>query len=128
MIWTSSFSRSAATKPCHSRHHIIHVIDTGDKCLNELLLAPQFGAGIHRLLDGNKDFLIITVGIVVLLYQHQDIINVDLDLADQLNFKDDIIGNVLFLAFCTVYPLVPQILVAAQIVLQIPFGDDFLAF
>ena len=88
-------------------HHIIHIIDTGNKGLDELLLAPQFGAGIHRLLYGDQDLLVITVGIVVLLHQHQDIVDIDLDLADQLDLKDDVIRNILFLSLEALGPLIP---------------------
>ena len=61
-------------------------------------------------------FLIFTVSIMVFLYEHQNIINIDFDLPDQLNLKDHVICNICtFLSFAL--PLVTQILIASEIIL-----------
>lgn len=109
-------------------HDIIHIINSSNKGFNELFLAAQFRAGIHSFLNGDENLLVITVGIMVFLHQHQDVIDIDFNLADQFNLKNDVVGDVLFLALCTVYPLIPQILIPAQIILQVPLGDQFLPF
>ena len=108
-------------------HHIIHIVDARNKVLDQALFAAQFGAGIHGAADGNEHFFVVAMGIVVLLHQHEDVIDVDLDLADKFHLKDDVVGDVLFVALASLQPLVPQILVPAQIVLQIPLLQQFLA-
>lgn len=108
-------------------HYIIHIVDACNKVLNQALFAAQFGAGIHSAADGNEHFFVVAVGIVELLHQHEDVIDVDLDLADEFHLKDDVVGDVLLVALGPLQPLVPQILIPAQIVLQIPFLQQFLA-
>ena len=49
-------------------------------------------------------------------------------MANQFDFKDDIVGNILFFTFRTVYPLVSQVLIAPQVILEVPFRNQFLAF
>ena len=107
-------------------HHIIHIVDARNKVFDQALFAAQFGAGIHSAADGDEHFLVVAVGIVVLLHQHEDVIDVDLDLADEFHFKDDVVGDVLLVTLGPLQPLVPQILVPAQIVLQIPLLQQFL--
>lgn len=107
-------------------HYIIHIVDARNKVFDQLLFAAQFGAGVHGAADGDEHFLVVTVGIVVLLHQHEDVIDVDLDLADEFHLKDDVVGNILLVALAPLQPLIPQVLVPAQIVLQIPFVQQFL--
>ena len=107
-------------------HHVVHLVDTRDKVFDQLLFAAQLGAGIHGTADGNEHFLVVAVGIVVLLHQHEDVIDVDLDLADEFHLKDDVVGDVLLVAMAPLQPLIPQVLVPAQIVLQIPLVQQFL--
>jgi hypothetical protein len=58
------------------------------------------------------------MGVMVLFDQHQDVVNVDFDLPNQLHLKHHIIGDVLFgFIMLLVAPFIPQILIAAQIVL-----------
>lgn len=68
----------------------------------------QFRTGVHCFEDCDKHFLVIAVRIVVFLHQKQDVIYIDLDLLDQFDFKNDVIGDVLFFATgLAVFPLIP---------------------
>ena len=103
------------------QHHIRHIINTCNKGFNQCLLTAQFGACIHCLLDRNKDFLIVAVGIVILLDEHQNVVDIDLDLLDEFDFKDNIVRDVLFFAAgFAVLPFIPQVLIAAEVVLEVP--------
>ena len=86
-------------------HDIIYIIDSCNKSFNELLLATKLWAGINCLIDGYQHFLIFAVGIMVLLYEHKNIINIDFYLPDQFNLKYYIIRNIR--AFLTLaFPLI----------------------
>ena len=62
--------------------------------------------------------------VVVFLDQHQDIVNVDLYLSHQFDFEYDVVRNIFFVAVIALPPFVVQVLVAAQIVLEIQVGQD----
>ena len=48
------------------------------------------------------------MGIVILLDEHQNVVDIDLDLFDELDFKDNIVRDVLFFATgLAVFPLIP---------------------
>ena len=106
-------------------HNIVHIIDSCNKGFNKLFLAAQLRAGINRFIDGYQHFLIFTVGIMILLYKHQNIINVDFYLPDQFNFKHHIICNIrTFPTFP--FPLVTQILITSKVVLQIALRNQLI--
>ena len=63
---------------------------------------------------------------MILLDEHQNVVDIDLDLFDELDLKDNIVRDVLFFATgLTVFPFVPQILIAAKIILKIPLAQNF---
>ena len=68
------------------------------------------------------------MGIMVLFDQHQNIVNVNFDLPNQFHLEHHIIRDVLF-SFIVLLtaPFVPQVLIATQVVLQIPFRDELIA-
>lgn len=98
-------------------HHIVHIVNSRNKCFDQLLLTAKFRASIHRFLDGNKNLFVLTVRIVVLFHKHQDVIDVNLNLANKLHLKDNIVRDVLFFSFVAIHPFVPQILIPAQVIL-----------
>lgn len=109
------------------RHHIIHVVDAGQEGLNQLLLAPQFRAGVNGLLDGDENLLVLSMGVVVLGHQQQNVVDVDLSLADQLRLKHNVVIDVFLVGGAGFFlPLIPEILIPTQIVLQIPFRQQLL--
>ena len=108
-------------------HNIIHIIDSRYKGFNELFLAAQFRTGVNCLVDGYQYFFILTMGIMILLHKHQNIINIDFYLTNQFNLKYHIICNIrTFLPL--VFPLVAQILITTKIILQITLSNQFFLF
>ena len=71
-------------------------VDRTNKAVDQVLFAAQLDAGVNRPVDGSKDAFILAVRFMVLHDQHQDIINVDLHLPDELDFKGNIIVGVFF--------------------------------
>ena len=66
---------------------------------------------------------------MILLDQKKYIINVDLNLSNQFDLEDEIIRNIFcVLAFTPLTPLVPQILLSSQIILQVALGDQLMTF
>ena len=66
---------------------------------------------------------------MIFLDQEQYVIDVDLDLPNQLDLEDKIIGNILgILIFTPSSPLIPEVLVSSQVILQIPLGNQFMTF
>ena len=59
---------------------------------------------------------------MVLLHQHQDIVDIDLYLLDQFDLKDDIVIDVLFIPGVLPAIFVIQVDIPALIILQIPCG------
>ena len=110
------------------QQYVRHVIDALNEGFNQCFLAAQLRAGIHGFLNGDQHFFIVAMGIMVFFNQHQDIVDIDLYLLYQLNFKDNIVCDVLFVAFGpTVLPFIPKVLIPAQVVLEVPFGKDLIA-
>ena len=68
------------------------------------------------------------MSVMVLFDQHQDVVNVDFHLPNQLHLKHHIIGDVLF-GFIVLFvaPFIPQILIAAKIILQITLRNQLVA-
>ncbi len=111
-------------------HHVLHLVDAVDEALDQVLFAAHFGRRVHGLLDVHQHGLIGAVAVVVLLHQHQDVVDVDLDLPYQLRFEHDVVHDVgalvVFLG-----PLVLQVLVDAHVVLhvavaQYPHADELI--
>ena len=63
--------------------------------------------------------------IMVFFDQHQNVVNVDFNLTDQFDFKDNVVCNILFADFRLMNPFIAQILIATEIILHIAFGKNF---
>jgi hypothetical protein len=72
-------------------HYIINVIDPVYEVLNKILFASEFRAGVNGFLNSYKDFLILTMRIVILSYEHKNIVDIDLYLLDKFYLKDNIV-------------------------------------
>lgn len=91
-------------------------------------LATKLGACVDCLAYCDENFLILTMGIVVLGYKHKDVVNIDFDLLDKLDFKYNIINNIFKLALLSaLIPLVTEVLIPSEIVLQITLRKDLFA-
>ena len=93
-------------------------VDGVDKAVDQVLFAAQLDAGINGPVDGSQDALVLAVRFMVLHDQHQNVVNVNFDLPNQLHLEHHIIRDILFgFIVLLVTPFIPQILIAAQIVL-----------
>lgn len=108
--------------------NVVDLVDARDETLNQRFFAAQHGAGADGFLNVNENLLVLAVGIVVLFDQHEYVVDVDFQLPDQLDLKDNVVVDIfLFATFTLAFPLVAQVLIAGEVVLQLALGKDFLA-
>ena len=108
---------------------VIHIVDARDKSFDQFPFAAKLWAGINGFSDGDKHLFILAVGVMILLYKHQDIIYVDFNLLDKFHFKNNIINNIgAFSLLVPTLPLIAQILISAQIILQVSFCNQLHTF
>ena len=69
----------------------------------------------------------VALGLAVLLDEHQDVVDVDLDLLDQLDLEDDVVVDRLLLSRCILAELGVEVEVDAAVVLALAFGQDLVA-
>ena len=68
--------------------------------------------------DGDEDFLIFTMAIVIFLYKHKDIIDIDFYLLDKFNLKDNIVNDICAFTFLAFFiPFITQVLISAKVIL-----------
>ena len=109
------------------KQHVRCIVDACDEGFNQRLLAAQFWAGIHGFLNRNEHFFIIAVGIVILLDENENVVNIDFNLLDEFNFKNNVVGDILFFAGgLAILPFILQVLVATEIILEITFAQNFI--
>ena len=70
-----------------------------DPSFDKMFLASESNTCINRLANRGQNFLILTAARVVLLHRHEDVVNIDFHLLDKLDFKRNIVCDVLFLGF-----------------------------
>lgn len=97
--------------------------------LDEVLLVAQARAGIDRALDIGADLLVLARAFLlqVLLHQHQDVIDVDLDLFDQLDLEHHVVVDAFLLRLRYGAEFGVQIQVDTLVVLKIALAEDFIA-
>ena len=61
-------------------------------------LRKPLDAGIDRPVDGSQDALVFAVRFMVLHDKHQNVVNVDLHLPDELDLEGNIIVDILFVS------------------------------
>ena len=90
---------------------------------NEFFLTAELNACINRFPDRSKNFFVLTVAIMILLNQHQYVVNIDFHLLDKFDFKFNIVCNIFFfgIAFSTV--LIVEVKIDTLIILQISCDD-----
>ncbi len=64
-----------------------------NKRLDEVFLVPQVRAGVNGTGDLSMHFFVFAIAVLaaVVLNEHQDVVDVDLDLFDELPFKHDVV-------------------------------------
>ena len=63
-------------------------------------LRKPLDAGVNRPVDGSKDALVFAVRFMVLHDQHQNVVDVDLHLPDELDLEGNIVVDILFVPVC----------------------------
>lgn len=76
-------------------HHLGIRIDGREEAVDQLLLAPELGARSDGAVDRADDALIRAVRRVVLLHEHENIVDVNVHLTDELQLEHDIVVDVL---------------------------------
>ena len=60
--------------------------------------------------------------------EHQNVVDIDLDLLDKFDFKDNIVRDILFFAaWFTVFPLISQVLIATKVVLKVSLAQNLIS-
>ncbi|MBT9169414.1 MAG: hypothetical protein DDT19_02773 [Syntrophomonadaceae bacterium] len=83
--------------------------------------------GAYGLINRNQNTLVLTVGGMELRHEHEDVIDIDFDLPNQLNFKDNIFIDSFLFGALILSEILIQINIDALIVLKIPIRENFIA-
>ncbi len=102
-------------------------IDGLDEVFNELFLTAEVDAGADGLVNRNQDALVYAVCFMVLSYEHEDIVDVDFNLPNQLDFKDNVFIDFFLLGILFLGELLVQVNINALVVLKIAAGQNFVA-
>ena len=102
-------------------------VDGIDKAVDQIFFAAQLDAGIDRPVDGSQDTFVLAVRFMVLHDQHQDIINVDLHLPDELDLEGNIVVDILCVPIRFRAIRLIKIEIHALVILKIPLRQDFIA-
>ena len=62
-------------------------VDGVDKAVDQIFFAAQLDAGIDRPINGSQDAFVLAVRFMVLHNQHQNVVDVDLHLPDELDLE-----------------------------------------
>ena len=102
-------------------------VDRTNKAVDQVLFAAQLDAGVNRPVDGSHDAFILAVRLVVLHDEHQNVVNVDLHLPDELDFKGNIIVDVFFVPIRFRAIRLIEVEIHTLVILKIPLRQDFIA-
>ena len=76
-------------------HHLGIRIDGREETVNQLFLAPKLGARSDGAVNRANDALIRAVRRVILLHEHEDVVDVNIYLPNQFQLKHDIVVDIL---------------------------------
>ena len=129
MMASSSASRRAATKARHSSSISPLAETQSTKVLDEVLLVAQARAGVDGARISCADLLVVAVAALRrgTSDEHEDVVDVDLDLLDQLDLEDDVVVDRLLLGVLVLAELGVEVEVDAAVVLALPLGEDLVA-
>lgn len=100
-------------------------VDGVDKAVDQVLFAAQLDAGIDRPVDGSQDAFVLAVRFMVLHDQHQNVVDVDLHLADELDLEGNIIVDVFFVPIRFRAVRLIKVEIDALVILKIPLREKF---
>ena len=105
--------------------------DAVDEVHNEVPFTPQGEAGVGSALDLHDCLHFIfgatVAGLAPLLDEHEDVVDVDFDLLDELDLEDNVVVDRLLLGLFAATELGVQVEVDAAVVLALPFREQFIA-
>ena len=101
-------------------------VDGVDKAVDQVLFAAQLDAGVNRPLNGSQDALVLAVRLVVLHDKHQNVVDVDLHLPDELDLEGNIIVDVFFVSIRFRAIRLIKIEIHALIILKIPLREKLM--
>ena len=102
-------------------------VDGVDKAVDQVLFAAQLDAGIDRPVDGSEDAFVLAVRFMVLHDKHQNVVDVDLHLPDELDLEGNIVVYILFVAIRFRTVCLIKVEIDALVILKIPLRQDFIA-
>ena len=88
-------------------------------------LRKPLDAGIDRPVDGSQDALVFAVRFMVLHDKHQNVVNVDLHLPDELDLEGNIIVDVFFVSIRFRAVRLIKVEIDALVILKIPLRKKF---
>ena len=95
-------------------------VDGVDKAVDQIFLAAQLNTRIDGPVDGSQDAFVLAVRFMVLHDQHQNVVNVDLHLPDELDLEGNIIVDVFFVSIRFRAIRLIKIEIHALVILKIP--------
>ena len=79
----------------------------------------------YRPVDGSQDAFVLAVRFMVLHDQHQNVVDVDLHLPDELDLEGNIVVDILFVPVCFRSIRLIKIEIDALVILKIPLREKF---
>ena len=100
-------------------------VDGVDKAVDQIFFAAQLDAGIDRPVDGSQDAFVLAVRFMVLHDKHQNVVDVDLHLPDELDLEGNIIVDVFFVPIRFRAVRLIKVEIDALVILKIPLREKF---
>ena len=100
-------------------------VDRTNKAVDQIFLAAQLDAGVNRPVDGSQDAFVLAVRFMVLHDKHQNVVDVDLHLPDELDLEGNIIVDVFFVPIRFRAIRLIKIEIDALVILKIPLRKKF---
>ena len=101
-------------------------VDRTNKAVDQVLFAAQLDAGVNRPVDGSQDALVFAVRFMVLHDKHQNVVDVDLHLPDELDLEGNIIVDVFFVPIRFRAVRLIKVEIDALVILKIPLREKFM--
>lgn len=101
-------------------------VDRTNKAVDQIFFAAQLNTRIDGPVDGSQDALVFAVRFMVLHDKHQNVVNVDLHLPDELDLEGNIIVDILFVSVRFWAVRLIEIEIHALIILKIPLREKLM--
>ena len=88
-------------------------------------LRKPLDAGVNRPVDGSQDALVFAVRFMVLHDKHQNVVDVDLHLPDELDLEGNIVVDILFVPVCFRAIRLIKVEIDALVILKILLREKF---